>query len=68
MFDRKSKSLKYKKLVVSLRVLEAEKKGGPKNVGISHLVYENKGRGKTTCGKSHLLIENRQVIGYFDIS
>jgi len=64
MFDRKSKSVKYKKLDVSVGVLEAEKKGDPKNAGISHLIYENKGRGKTTCGKSHLLIENKQVIRF----
>ena len=46
MFDRKSKSLKKKKLDVSMGVLEAEKKGGPKNEGRYRLVYENKGRKK----------------------
>jgi len=46
MFDRKSKSLKYKKLDVSVVVLEAEKRGGPKNARWFHLLYENKGQKK----------------------
>jgi len=46
MFDRKFKSFKYKKLDVSVGVMEAEKRGDPKNEGESRLIYENKGRKK----------------------
>ena len=64
MFDRKSKSLKYKELVVSVGVLEAGKKGDPKNAGESRLIYENKGEEKTGRGESRLVIENKQVIRF----
>jgi len=62
MFDRKTKSLKYKNLDVSVGVLEAEKRGDPKNEGESRLIYENKGQKKTGRGESRLVIENKQVI------
>jgi len=44
MFDRKSKSLKWKELVACEEALESEKGGDPKNKGESGLVYENKGQ------------------------
>jgi len=59
MFDRKSKSLKYKKLDVSVGAPEAEKRGDPKNEGESRLLYENKERKKTACGESRIVIENK---------
>ena len=59
MFDRKSKSMKYKKLDDSVGVLEAEKRGDPKNAGESRLIYENKGEEKTDRGESRLVIENK---------
>ena len=46
MFDLKTKPLKCKDLVASVRALEGEKKGDPKNEGESGVVYENKGRKK----------------------
>jgi len=46
MFDLKTKSLKYKKLDVFVGVLEAEKRGDPKNEGEYRLIYENKGQKK----------------------
>ena len=60
MFDRKSKSLKYNKLVVYVGDLEAEKRGDPKNAGESRLIYENKGAKKTACGESDDINENKQ--------
>ena len=68
MFDRKTKSLKYKKLDVSVRVLEAEKRGDPKNEGKYRLIYENKGQKKTGRGESRLVIEKKQVIRFCHIS
>ena len=62
MFDRKTKSLKYKDLVASARALESEKRGDPKNAGTSGIVYENKGREKTALGTSGNVDENKQVI------
>ena len=59
MFDRKVKSLKYNKLDVSVGVLEAEKRGDPKNARESRLVYENKGEEKADRGESRLVIENK---------
>ena len=43
MFDRITKSLKYKGLSGSAGVLGSEKRGDPKNAGGYRLVYENKG-------------------------
>ena len=56
--------MKYKKLEVSVGVLEAEKKGDPKNAGESRLIYENKGEEKTGRGESRLVIANKQVIRF----
>ena len=68
MFDLKTKSLKYKNLDVSVGVLEAEKRGDPKNEGEYHLIYENKGQKKTGRGESRLIVENKQVIRFLRIS
>jgi len=65
MFDRKTKSLKYKELVAFEGALESEKRGDPKNEGKSGWLYENKGRRKTACCKSANVIENKQVIRFF---
>ena len=65
MFDRKTKSLKCKELVASARALESEKRGDPKNEGISGIVYENKGAEKTASGMSGILVENKQVIRFY---
>jgi len=40
-----------------------QKKGGPKNAGISNDIYENKGRKKGAWGKSNDVDENKHVIG-----
>jgi hypothetical protein len=41
---------------------KGEKKGAPKNAGISDDVYENKGRKKRALGKSDDVVENNEVI------
>ena len=46
MIFRKAMSLKYKDLLDYSRIRDGEKKGGPKNEGISVEVYEN------TCRKN----------------
>ena len=68
MFVRKTKSLNYNGLVASAKALGSDKKGGPKNESISGIVYENKGGKETALGKSWNVIENKLVIGIFDIS
>ena len=68
MFDRKTKSLKWKELVAFSGALGSEKRGDPKNEGESRLIYENKGEEKTDRGESRLLTENKQVISFSRIS
>ena len=64
MFGLNTKSLKYKELVVSVGVLEAGKKGDPKNARESRLIYENKGEEKTGRGESRLVTEHKQLIRF----